>query len=237
MIVQDIEIRERFLGESIKTLSFKGDLMFFHSTNDNRIWVSDDNFKVKTLQSEKEKYSAYRLRKEIFCNELCWVDNTNQEYEIDDYDKRAILFGAINKHHDLIGTVRIIPAQYTMMVENEFVSLIEPSHQIKKGNNTAEISRLAVPKSVHPVKRAAVSHALYKAIYIWSLSRKVRYLYFVVQIKMMRNLLLAGFPCRQIGPVRTMPGGCDSLAALLDWQQLGNNFIRRFSNDLNADNN
>ncbi len=179
--------------------------------------LQEGDLRVKVLDSVKRRYQAYRLRKKIYCDELRWVPGDNAEIEVDAYDADAILIGALDEHDKVVGTVRIISALRPMMIEKEFISLIAPSHQIKKEKNAAEISRLGVCKSMRARKRAKVSHALYQSIHRWSMLHKVRYLYMVVEQKMLRNLNLTGFPCQQIGPVLTLHGGYDTAAALLDW--------------------
>ena len=183
------------------------------------LYFQKRDVRVKTLDSAKERYQAYLLRKQIFCDHLQWVPSKNERIETDIYDGHAILMGALDQQDNVVGTVRIIPAGRPMMIEKNFVSLIAASHRIKKEPNTIEISRLCVCQYMSTRKRLSIGNALYSAIYNWSILHKTRYLYMVVEQKMLRNLNLKGYPCRQIGPLLTLPGGVMTVAALLDWRE------------------
>lgn len=187
------------------------------------LFFQPGDIRVKTLDSIKEKYLAYRLRKEIYCNQLQWVPDNQEEIEVDDYDSHSILLGALDGNEDVIGTVRIIPAQHSMMIEKEFISLIAPSHRIKKKANTVEISRMCICQSMRARKRLNTSHALYQSIHRWSNLHQIRFLYMVVEQKMLRNLNLTGYPCQRIGPALTLRGGVETAAALLDWHDYDRN--------------
>lgn len=182
----------------------------------NSILFHSDGFSVKTLESVKERYDAYRLRKKIFCDDLHWVACQNEEIETDGYDAHAILIGAMDWSDKLVGVIRIIPAQLPMMIEKEFISLIAAPNQIRKTCNAIELSRLGVSKSIKPRQRFQVSNALCKTAYHWCAIHSVRFVYMVIEQKMLRNINLMGYLCKRIGPVLTMQGGYKTFAAILD---------------------
>jgi N-acyl-L-homoserine lactone synthetase len=57
---------------------------------------------------------------------------------------------------------------------------------------------------------------------MWSLIYNIRYLYMVVEKRMFRALNILGFTLQRIGPIKTLEGGVESLAALLDWREFEN---------------
>ena len=180
---------------------------------------SKNNFRIKLLETEKDKYLAYQLRKEIFCDELNWVSCANKKIEVDDYDKKSYIFGVIDGYDDIIGTVRVIHASESMMIEKEFLLLLSPEYRIRKETDTAEASRLCVRSSIDSMKKTKISHALYYATYKWCLLHEIRYLYIVVEKKMYRNLNRIGFSCHCVGPTVIMPDGTHCIAAIIDWKE------------------
>jgi acyl homoserine lactone synthase len=193
------------------------------------IAFADGELRITNLTQPVEKHSAYKLRKEIFCDELNWVNNCDHVIEVDDYDAYATLIGVLDDTDKLLGTLRIIPAQCTMMIEKEFACLIKNTHQIIKTPRAVEISRLCIRKSICHDRQARVSHALYKGAYNWCLRNSIQFLYIVVDHKMLRNLRLIGFPCQNIGPVLPLAGGYQSMAAMVDLDKLDQAARIRFS--------
>lgn len=178
-----------------------------------------EDFQIKLLTSENEKYLAFQLRKEIFCDKLNWVNCIDGHIEVDNYDDDAILIGALDEFGDIIGTVRVIPAFLPMMIEKEFSLLISPGHRIRKEVDTAEASRLCVRSTIDSRKKSRISHALYHAAYKWCMFYGIRYLYIVVEKKMLRNLNRIGLSCHSVGPMVIMPDGTHAIAAIIDWSE------------------
>lgn len=179
----------------------------------------NNDFQIKLLTTENEKYLAFQLRKEIFCDKLNWVSCIDDHIEVDDYDNDAILIGALDEFGDIIGTVRVIPAFQPMMIEKEFSLLISPGHCIRKKVDTAEASRLCVRSTLDSRKKTRISHALYHAAYKWCILNGIRYLYIVVEKRMYRNLNKIGLPCHPVGPMVIMPDDTHAIAALIDWYE------------------
>ena len=99
---------------------------------------------IKNLVDNRDKMQAYRLRNVIFCRELGWALQSHDGLEIDKYDEHAVFLGVLNKQGRLLAFLRFIPADRTFMIENEFLSLVDPRHAIRKESDTAELSRLCV---------------------------------------------------------------------------------------------
>ncbi len=180
----------------------------------------ESGYEVRTIQQYEEQAGAYRLRHRIFCETLNWVPPNPGGLEIDRYDQWAILLGVFSEMGILVGLARFLPPDRPFMLEADFAELLVPGNPLRKENNSVELSRLAViPTSCHRREGRRFSAILYKGIYQWSLANKVRYIYMVVEVRFWRALLLAGFPCEPIGPVKRLPpGNAKSVAAVLDWE-------------------
>jgi len=84
--------------------------------------------------------------------------------------------------------------------------------------DTAEVTRLGIKKLMRKKSKRQAVMAIYKGIYLWSILNDVRYLYLVAEKKMFRAFTITGFPCKRIGPVKTLNGGVESLATA--WQRV-----------------
>jgi predicted GNAT family N-acyltransferase len=79
-------------------------------------------FAIKALDTSVELVSAYRLRYQVFESLGYLRCKTRTSLEIDEYDRYAIPFGAINIHSgELVGTVRLI----TSSVQGFYARLIQ----------------------------------------------------------------------------------------------------------------
>ncbi len=59
---------------------------------------------------------------------------------------------------------------------------------------------------------------LLKGLYHWCIGRNIRYIYTVVETKVLRLLCAKGYPCKSIGNPVTMPDGIEAAAVVLDWK-------------------
>lgn len=189
------------------------------------VLLREEGFVVKTITSEEERSAAYRLRHRIFCNELKWVLHSTNDMESDEYDSNAVFFGVFDEHPRLVSFLRLIMPDRQFMMEKEFLSLVDPNHRIRKGPDTAEISRLCVApeaRNNHKIGNFDVhkiSLILFKGVYQWCLLNKMRYLYAVTELKIFRLYCLKGFPYRMIGRPTKMPDGVTVVAVVLDWDE------------------
>jgi len=190
------------------------------------IFIREGGFTVKNLISENEKIEAYRLRHMVFAEELKWVPQSPTLLERDDYDRNAVSIGVFDEQNTLVAYVRLTPPGARFMIEKEFSSMIGVWHQIRKRNDTAEVSRLCVlPQARNASVRGNfgvhhVSMFLYKGVYQWCVRNNVRYIYVVVENKIHRMFMAKGFPCRLAGEPLTMPDGCVAVAAMIDFEEL-----------------
>jgi len=186
----------------------------------NIVHFNETDFIIREIEEKKDFLKAYRLRHMVYCESLKWVDQSSDCLEIDSYDLCSVSLGVFSDEDDLLGYVRIIPSNHTFMLEKEFRRLIPDDYIIRKGPDTAEITRLTtlVPVHLTSALQKKVSSLLYKGIYHWSLMNGVRYLYFVVEERFLRVLKRLGFPCLEVGQVTTLGGGVQTVAAILDWE-------------------
>ena len=188
----------------------------------NRIYFYEGEYCVRSIVSEEDQLKVYRLRHDVFCQILCWVPPSLDELEIDNYDEFSKSIGVFSEDNELLGTFRFVPPGQSFMLETEFSSLLDMSYQIRKKNDTAEVTRFTVApwlreKGISPGK---ISKLLYKGMYQWSLVNDVRYLYVVVEKKFWRALVISGYPYEPIGATKMLPpANAESLAAILDWEK------------------
>jgi len=180
------------------------------------IRLKEGEFLAKNLnQHEIEK--AYRFRYKIFCEELKWLPNNNNEKESDEYDQYSVHFGVFSRSGEIVGYSRIILPGNSFTLEKEFTDLLDPNYCIRKEKDTVEISRLAVKKELRGRQESAtkISMLLYKIMYQWAVKNGVRYWYMVVETDYLKVLQMF-FPCKSIGPVKEYQPNVSSVAALLD---------------------
>jgi len=164
-----------------------------------------------------------------------------------EFNEGDFLVKVLESKKELIGIARLIFSYMPMMTEKEFSELVSPFHRIQKDINTAEVTRLGIRKLMRKKSKRQAVMAIYKGIYLWSILNDVRYLYLVAEKRMFRAFTITGFPCKRIGPVITLNGGVESLAAKLDWREFektsklfsyflqGNNFqLERLGNRMAA---
>jgi acyl homoserine lactone synthase len=161
--------------------------------------ISEGDFLVKTLTSDDEKTKAYHLRHRIFCEELGWVPRSESMLEIDEYDKYTISIGVFDQKHVLIACTRLALPGTPFMIEKDFSSLISPLHEIRKHDDTTEVSRTCVaPEARRLSVRGTfgvfrVSMLGYKGVYQLCSLNNLRYVYTVVEPRLYRTLRAQGF--------------------------------------------
>ena len=178
---------------------------------------SENGFVVKTLHGEQLAQS-YRLRHKVFAESLKWVPETEDGQEIDLYDLWATTVGLVRDDGAVVGVARLLPSSSQFMLEKEFGALLPTGYQIRKGPDTAEITRLAVDPEIRDRGLSSrMMLALLKGVYQWAVENDIRYYYLEVEHRFFRALRALGFPCEMIGePVVLPPAGASSVAALYD---------------------
>jgi len=111
------------------------------------------------------------------------------------------------------------------MIENEFLSLVDPQHVIRKERDTAELSRLCVAPASRQDKIAGnfgihhISMLLFKGVYQWCFKNHIRNLYAVTEHKIYKLLCIKGFPCKLVGNPHVMPDGVLAVAFIIDLKE------------------
>jgi N-acyl amino acid synthase of PEP-CTERM/exosortase system len=193
--------------------------------NEFDLSYNEAEYTVKTIGSESEYYKSFRLRHQVFCEELGWVPKNIEQVEVDDYDDNAIPIGVFDLFGRLYSYLRLIMPGEPFMIEREFLSMVGPGHKIRREDDTAEISRLCIApdlrrEMVHGEYGShSTSVVLLKGIYKWCKLSGIRYLYAVTEEKIYRLACAKGFPFKLIGEPTHMPDGVVAVAMILDWNE------------------
>ena len=173
---------------------------------------------VKTLYTSEELAKAYRLRHKVFAETLRWVPPTEDGQEMDMYDLWGTSIGLVRHNETLLGLARILPASGEFMLERDLRMLLPQGHVLRKEQDTAEITRLALDPAIRDKSLSArLVLTLIKGIYQWALVHDVRYFYLEVEHRFFRVLNALGIPCDPLGPpVALPPAGALSVAATMD---------------------
>ena len=187
----------------------------------------EDNFLIKTLSAPEEMDAAYRLRHEVFVDELKWVPPSPDGMEKDGYDKFAIPIGLFDMSLQtggelhLIGFVRLIQSNYPFMVEKEFACLLPKDEPLKKLPDMVESTRICIKKERRADKVGSLGlttgHLLYKAIYNWCIIHNSRFLATIIEKRYYRHLKSI-FPFEPLGEFLRMGDGVLTGIVLLDWR-------------------
>jgi N-acyl amino acid synthase of PEP-CTERM/exosortase system len=185
------------------------------------VFLNDRELYFKTLTTADEKDEAYRLRYQVFTEELRWVPCNQKGMEIDDYDSNCVLVGLF-ANDQLIACLRILLPFQKFMLEKEFKEILG-EQEVKKTLKTVEVTRFCVAKDVRKSQiiteygNFPVIMALEKAFYNWCRCNGIDDVYMVVSKNFFRLLNLLGMPCKAIAPTVKMPDGVVALAAISSW--------------------
>ncbi len=182
---------------------------------------SEHELRFRTLVHQEDKEAAYRLRHQVFAEELGWVPCKEDGREVDDYDRDCILVGLSDRSR-LLGCLRILLPHQQFMIEKEFKGLLG-DHRIEKGKETIEVTRFCLAGDLRKSQvitrygRFPLVMALEKAFYSWCRANGMDEVYMVVSKFFFRLLNLLGMPCTALAPPVTMPDGVVALAAISSW--------------------
>lgn len=189
----------------------------------------EGDYVVKSITDKDEMLEVFRLRHRVFCEELAWVPSTPWVLEIDAYDNHAIPFGVFDSRNNLVAYLRLVMPTHEFMMEKEFRKMVDPTHNIRKEPDTAEISRLCIaPEArkdqvVTDFGKHTISVVLLKGIYRWCKLNGIRYLYAITDDKVYRIARARGFTFNLIGEPTSMPDGVTVVAMVLDWEEFEDN--------------
>lgn len=176
-------------------------------------------FRIRLASSMEDLEQIFRLRHQVFAEELHWVPRAISGLEQDQYDNSAVLIGAFNLDGAVVGTIRILFRPDSFMLEREFSAFLSgcPKGQMAP----AEMTRLCVDSRLRRSDLGRrVSQALICAAYVECLSRTAYEADFVSTPAFIYSLRERGFPCIPFGNAKTLSCGVKSLAARMYWGRL-----------------
>jgi N-acyl-L-homoserine lactone synthetase len=175
--------------------------------------INIGDFTAYFAETTEQLNKAYRLRHQVFCQELGWVPTNDFELESDEFDANAKIICVENAQGEMVGTHRVIDADYEWMCEKYFAETISGDISDIKQEFTAEASRIAIvsdhrsskiPNSDMTVQEVLLVMAME---YAWNSLKKQNIL---VTITPLLGVVFKrrGGAIRQIGPIVTMDDGC-----------------------------
>lgn len=186
--------------------------------------IASDYFRFEQLRSSSSKQEAYALRYDIYCLERRFLDPAAYAdgLETDEYDPQSILFGARDRHDEIIGTIRLIMAEPLALPVFAKCVISDKSAVDALCGKGAEISRLAIarhyrrrrndgaygmntgpgtaPGAERRSNRPEIVLGLIQAMYMCSLDENITYWFAAMERPLIRMLSRLGFIFRQIGP-------------------------------------
>ena len=184
-------------------------------------YFHEEDLRLQTLTTTEERNEAFRLRYQVFAEELKWVPGNESNQEIDSYDSKCVQVGVLAKSR-LIACLRIHFSTDQFMIENEFKEIIG-NHKIQKTPQTIEVTRFCIANDLRKSQVSTkygmfpIVMALEKAFYNWCRSNDKDIVYMVVSNHFFRLLNLLGMPCTAVAPAVTMPDGVIAIAAISSW--------------------
>lgn len=177
-------------------------------------------FRFVVADTEKLKNAVYRLRYQVYVEELGFEKPEFYSYECekDKYDPYSIHFAAINEQEEVVGTVRLILNSQ----EGLPVKSVAISHFLKnepQDFKVAEISRLAILKSCRTIsgdylcsdrskvtgrfkirrKFPLITIGLYRIMYQTSKEVGITRWYMISEAKLFRIIKIYGFVFHSVG--------------------------------------
>lgn len=180
------------------------------------------NLCIRNFSDEIDCVQGYRLRHQVFAEDLKWVSPCPSGLEIDKYDNDCNNLGVFTDAGKLLGMARVLSPDCTWMLEEDLAALVPKNFRFLKRDDSVELTRLTtlpVTGKENLASKRILAVLLYKAIYQWSLLNKVRYLYFAVEEHYLKLLTRMGFPCELIGQPKELSPGVRSMAVMLDWDK------------------
>jgi len=201
---------------------------------DRTVCLEEGGYVFRNIHDEDDRVKAYRLRHQVFAEDLQWVPRTESELEVDAYDEPAVHFGVLDDAEKLLAYVRLLTADRTFMLEREFRCTLGSDRALQKGSATCELTRFCVEQSARgDVVRTEFGDfplfmLLFKGLYQWSLQRGIHVIYAVTDRIVYKLLSMRGFPCERMGSPVKMPDGVIAVSMRMDWREfLSTNAIKR----------
>jgi N-acyl-L-homoserine lactone synthetase len=188
--------------------------------NDSKdvVLAKESGFTTLRGLSAANASSYFKLRAAVFRSELQWIGSPSDETDTDSFDGNAVHFLTVNPDNDVVAALRIVPGNQVWMMEKYFDALLPINPQLHTADN-CEISRLAIDKSYRNYsiqKNITVAELLYKGVFQYCLSNRIRYCYMVTTLPLVQDLRKKGMPVEIVRSQR-MESGLLAFSAMLDW--------------------
>lgn len=185
------------------------------------------SYQVFHVSSQEDRLRLYRLRHEIFREELKWLPLHPEGLDYDRYDDFSDSYAVRADDGRFVGCVRLTLGNQPYMIEHEFSRLLPDGRTLFKSSRTAEVTRLGIARDAKGRRDPNVSRLIYLATHVWAMKHQVSWMYFVVVPAYAVVLSRVGFPTRLLAEPREMTGGVVSVAGYFDWDAVDPEFMRR----------
>jgi N-acyl-L-homoserine lactone synthetase len=191
----------------------------------NPLLAEEGSLRVELLRSGAERTQAFRLRHQLFAEDLRWVPEAPSGLEVDAYDPCTEMLAVLDPLRRVLGQVRVHDASAPFMLEHEFREVLGAGPVPRKARDAAELTRFGVRPDSRALKVTTAFGCfdlftlLFKGVYRWSRAHGVRTLYGVTDRRVLRLLHLRGFPFETLAEPKPMPDGVIALAVRLEWSE------------------
>jgi N-acyl-L-homoserine lactone synthetase len=182
------------------------------SDNSNSV-IKIGNFTAYFAETTEQLNKAHRLRHQVFCEELNWVEPNDFGLESDEFDANAKIICVENAQGEVVGTTRVVDSDYEWMCEKYFPETISGDVIDIKQQLTAEASRIAIVSELRNSKIPNSCMTVQEVLLVMGMEFAWNYLRkrnFLVTITPLLGVVFKrrGGAIRQIGPIVTMEDGC-----------------------------
>ena len=174
---------------------------------------------IAVTQEQKDK--AYRLRHEVYSEELKWVSKAADGREIDEFDEHAAMVCVEDDRGEVIGTIRIVDSDHQWLCEKHFARTVSDGVDSIKALSCVESSRNAVAPDYRVKTLGDSSLTVFDLMlctamdFTWDVLNRKHV--FVTAAPVMGVILKRkGGAVRQVGPIVTMPDRCKIASFVLD---------------------
>ena len=180
-----------------------------------------NTYRVVPAVTQTLEREAYKIRHKVYCQELQYEDGHAKNEESDQYDAHSTQIVVHSKSEaSYVGCIRMVHGrhagrQYTLPLEHHCHGKLNMAvvNMVKEsGHRYAEVSRLAIDKEFRHIGRRGRTHSagikskssvillsLYLGLYSMAQRQGVRYLFAIVEPRLLKNLHSHSVPAIQIG--------------------------------------
>lgn len=187
------------------------------------------DFTAYFAETREQLKKAYKLRHQVYCEELGWVPVNDFGIESDEFDVNAEIICVENELGEVVGTSRVIDSDYVWLSEKYFPQTISGDVVNIKEDFTAEGSRMAIISSLRNSK-IPNSHLTVQEVllvmgmeFTWNTLKKRNILVTVTPLLAVLFKRRGGV-IRQAGPIVTMDDGCKVASYLVDIEVCKDNY-------------